>query len=72
MSKHIFVICETRGLGSGVEIVGYTTTEDEANRIVEEWQQFEIMKGRYALEYNWQEMALPDDCLDGIKPRERK
>ena len=77
MNKSIFVIYEKfEDLKScSFEILGYTTTEEEADRIVLELDEREIQKKLLSssnshTKYLWQEMVLGEDCLDNIKPKE--
>lgn len=65
MGKHIFILYETHAFEPGVEILGYATSEEEADRIAKEWEEYDRTNRRYNM-YNWQEMVLEDDCLDGI------
>ena len=75
--KSIFVIYEKyEDLKScSFEILGYTTTEEEADRIVLELDEYERQKKLLSssnphTKHLWQEMVLEEDCLDNIKPRE--
>lgn len=75
MSANIFVIYEMDTRFERVEILGYASNEDEAERICDDWEEYEKSKGNYRFKYSYQELVFGEinsggDCLDGIRPTE--